>query len=239
MSSFWANLVDRWLSYLLWNFPPVIVTALQSREVNTGSNNDGSKPLPGPVLNVHQYFQCHSHCEWRIHELRKLRHKKINLNYDFTKLECFHDIFSWNTENYSMNRCYLSTAQRMSLVSHHVSIFQAAFECHWRGLFTVSVNCFYCRCRMSLQWRWALLPQITKFMGPTWGPPGSCQPQMGPALAPRTLLSGTLNNLCMNMTKYYESHFYGLCNEVCCLDDLKESSLIGGYSGHKSGGCFG
>ena len=27
-------------------------------------------------------------------------------------------------------------------------------------------------------------------MGPTWGPPGSCRPQMGPMLAPRTLLSG-------------------------------------------------
>ena len=33
-------------------------------------------------------------------------------------------------------------------------------------------------------------PQIAKFMGPTWGPPGSCRPQMGPMLAPRTLLSG-------------------------------------------------
>ena len=27
-------------------------------------------------------------------------------------------------------------------------------------------------------------------MGPTWGPPGSCRPQMGPMLAPRTLLWG-------------------------------------------------
>ena len=27
-------------------------------------------------------------------------------------------------------------------------------------------------------------------MGPTWDPPGSCRPQMGPMLAPRTLLSG-------------------------------------------------
>ena len=35
-----------------------------------------------------------------------------------------------------------------------------------------------------------MLPQITKFMGPTWSPPGSCQPQMGPMLAPCTLLSG-------------------------------------------------
>ena len=32
--------------------------------------------------------------------------------------------------------------------------------------------------------------QISKFMKPTWGPPGSCRPQMGPMLAPRTLLSG-------------------------------------------------
>ena len=28
-------------------------------------------------------------------------------------------------------------------------------------------------------------------MGPTWDPPGSCRPQMGPMLAPWTLLSGT------------------------------------------------
>ena len=36
------------------------------------------------------------------------------------------------------------------------------------------------------------VPQIAKFMGPTWGPPGSCRPQMGPMLALWTLLSGTL-----------------------------------------------
>ena len=32
--------------------------------------------------------------------------------------------------------------------------------------------------------------QITKFLGPTWGPPRSRWPQMGPMLAPWTLLSG-------------------------------------------------
>ena len=36
--------------------------------------------------------------------------------------------------------------------------------------------------------------QIAKFMGPTWDPPGSCRPQMGPMLAPRTLLSGYCYN---------------------------------------------
>ena len=38
----------------------------------------------------------------------------------------------------------------------------------------------------------ANIPQIAKFMGPTWDPPGSCRPQLGPMLAPLTLLSGTV-----------------------------------------------
>ena len=36
------------------------------------------------------------------------------------------------------------------------------------------------------------MSQIANFMGPTWGPPGSCRPQMGPMLVPWTLLSGVL-----------------------------------------------
>ena len=36
----------------------------------------------------------------------------------------------------------------------------------------------------------SILPQVARFMGPTWGPPGSCRSQMGPMLAPWTLLSG-------------------------------------------------
>ena len=38
-------------------------------------------------------------------------------------------------------------------------------------------------------------PQIARFMGPTWGPPGSCRPQMGLMLAPWTLLSGAAGEL--------------------------------------------
>ena len=39
--------------------------------------------------------------------------------------------------------------------------------------------------------------QKTRFMGPTWDPPGSCQPQMGPMLAPWTLLSWNTYNCCV------------------------------------------
>ena len=38
--------------------------------------------------------------------------------------------------------------------------------------------------------KWSDITQIAKFMGPTWGPPGSCRPQVGLMLAPWTLLSG-------------------------------------------------
>ena len=41
--------------------------------------------------------------------------------------------------------------------------------------------------------------QIAKFMGPAWGPPGSCRPQMGPILAPGTLLSW---QVCLDAVRY-------------------------------------
>ena len=51
-------------------------------------------------------------------------------------------------------------------------------------------------------WHFTLIPcidristQIAKFMGPTWGPPGSYWPQMGPILVPWTLLSGEISGL--------------------------------------------
>ena len=36
------------------------------------------------------------------------------------------------------------------------------------------------------------LPLIARFMGPTWGPSGADRTQVGPMLAPWTLLSGTI-----------------------------------------------
>ena len=47
-------------------------------------------------------------------------------------------------------------------------------------------------------WNWvfgrkygtAAIAQRARFTWPTWGPPGPCRPQLGPMLAPWTLLSG-------------------------------------------------
>ena len=39
-----------------------------------------------------------------------------------------------------------------------------------------------------------MFSQIAKFIGPTWGPQGSCRTQLGPTLAPWTLLLGLICN---------------------------------------------
>ena len=44
-------------------------------------------------------------------------------------------------------------------------------------------------------------------MGPTWGPPRSCRPHVGPMLAPRTLLSGTLHSWNGNVNIKYHQHW--------------------------------
>ena len=45
--------------------------------------------------------------------------------------------------------------------------------------------------RPNIATKYSIPTQIANFMGPTWGPPGSCRPQMGHMLAPRTFYQGT------------------------------------------------
>ena len=63
---------------------------------------------------------------------------------------------------------------------------------------------FFMVASLALYRLW-LPPQIAKFMGPTWGPPGSCRPQMGPMLASWTLLSGSVS------VSRYQSHIIECC----------------------------
>ena len=56
--------------------------------------------------------------------------------------------------------------------------------------FTSGVNMYHRNCSLCLRW-YCIIPQIAKFMGPTWGPSRSCWPQMGLMLAPWSMLSGT------------------------------------------------
>ena len=65
------------------------------------------------------------------------------------------------------------------------------FYTHEKSTLTVWKKNKYCKFHKKC------IFQITQFMRPTWGSPGSCRPQMGPMLAPRTLLSG-----CFMYSKY-------------------------------------
>ena len=54
----------------------------------------------------------------------------------------------------------------------------------------VLTNCTNIAFPLSNNFMFIITTQIAKFMEPTWSPTGSCWPQMGPMLAPWTLLSG-------------------------------------------------
>ena len=74
-------------------------------------------------------------------------------------------------------------------------------------------------------------------MGPTWGPPGSCQPQIGPMLTPWTLLWRIpqdiectvqwLDNLCLNIVEGQGPSDVGQRNQARYLYQLN-LELAGG-----------
>ena len=69
-----------------------------------------------------------------------------------------------------------------------------------------------------------LFSQIAKFMGPTWGPPGSCQPQMGQMLAPWTLMSGFISAQTQTLTIVFESLSHYMELSPCTNSDSKFNS---------------
>ena len=56
------------------------------------------------------------------------------------------------------------------------------FKKHYHGFYIFS-NC---------EWQWSNTALIARFMGPTWGPSWANRTQVGPMLAPWTLISGCL-----------------------------------------------
>ena len=70
------------------------------------------------------------------------------------------------------------------------------------------------------------VPQIARFMGPTWGPPESCRPQVGPMLVPWTCyqvcrwmmhhVHMTLQCFKQRSTVYPKKYAHGFCFAVLC-----------------------
>ena len=62
----------------------------------------------------------------------------------------------------------------------------------WRTSWSFAISTEQCHSRIcikSVEVLW-YLPPIARFMGPTWGPSGADRSQVGPILAPWTMLSG-------------------------------------------------
>ena len=67
----------------------------------------------------------------------------------------------------------------------------------------------------TVQWRqWPnyAATLIARFMGPTWGSSGADRTQVGPMLAPWTLLSGTVNNMAANVVCREKTQVRGIGN---------------------------
>ena len=56
-----------------------------------------------------------------------------------------------------------------------------------------------------------VLSLIARFMGPTWGPSGADRTQVGPMLAPWTLLSGMFYSM-------LSGHSFPYCEAICSKD---------------------
>ena len=84
-----------------------------------------------------------------------------------------------------------SPCDTMSSLRKYIYIYNADMILQNKGLFENS-NCFEI-CSNAFLWQTCVtndVSQIASFTCPTWDPPGSCRPQVGPMFAPWTLLSG-------------------------------------------------
>ena len=69
-----------------------------------------------------------------------------------------------------------------------ISLKKSLWKCHFKILPTILSRS---QCVKSLlRYRVQFPTQIAMFMGPTWGPSGSCRSQMGPMMTSWTVLSG-------------------------------------------------
>ena len=84
---------------------------------------------------------------------------------------------------------------------------------------------------MNEEVTYVIASQIAVFMGPTWGPPGSCRPQMGPMLAPWILLPGSSRWIRSCVCKVF-SHWLKPCCENENTGHGLEANCVVGISSH-------
>ena len=131
------------------------------------------------------HFKCCSSCHYLAAKVVHSDYKNSDQNQNFIILKL---VGYWSQNDYTI---LFRTPEIICLVLYILSV----APIKWR--YYVFDTCHQMICTRG-DWlsydSWSLseAAQIAKLMGPTWGPPGSWRPQMGPMLAPWTLLSGGL-----------------------------------------------
>ena len=81
---------------------------------------------------------------------------------------------------------------KIDILQYTCSVFQqfeprlqklAVSDVFWRATFAKEINALYFSFNICYGAQLTIMqPQTAKFMGPTWGPPGSCRPQIWPPM---------------------------------------------------------
>ena len=95
-------------------------------------------------------------------------------------------ICDWHGVNESNTICAMVNTSYSVIESHHNRIYKSADFYPIPNAPSLAIISPHHRNK----WLNGRTSQIARFMGPTWGPPGSCRPQMGHMLAPGILLLG-------------------------------------------------
>ena len=104
-------------------------------------------------------------------------------------------LFVYTTSNNGMGKIVCSTSLVMGIFTPIEFVVYIPIDANFRQLMGVALVRVmgYPVYGIKPFFEAMMTSQIAKFMGPTWGPPGSCRPQMGPMLASWTLVSGLLS----------------------------------------------
>ena len=85
----------------------------------------------------------------------------------------------------------------------HFFTHQNATKCITNNITAILERCRLVNSSLPQQFKLRITTLIARFLGPTWGPSGADRTQMGPMLAPWTLLSGKQPSVWSYLLRFY------------------------------------
>ena len=158
---------------------------------------------------------------------------KNNPKYTFETLwerECDNIFLQHNSTPCHITFCIYQQSGMLYLTPSRVS----------QGLTDVTVYWYMAQCydihtpgphttTMARPRRDRMIPLIARFLGPTWGPSGADRTQVGPTLAPWTLLSGTFYSFARDLFQHIKFNDW---NRHCFTDTNGKQNKIGWWNPH-------